>query len=450
MKRVLVIDDDAAMREVLKLRLKDWGYHPFTAEDGEAAEKILDSKNPDLVISDVVMPDLSGLDLLNRMREQGHSQPVILITAHGDVDMAVKAMKRGARDFITKPIEYDQLKALLEEIDHTEQLREESKKLERKIEKGGDFGPFIGQSKSMKEVYSIIREIASTDAPVLISGDSGTGKELVARTIHDLSKRSDRVFLAINSAAIPSELMESELFGHEKGAFTGATSSRAGCFEEADGGTLFLDEISEMSPDLQAKLLRVLEDGAVRRVGGKKEKHFDVRVLAATNRVPGKAVEEGSIRNDLYYRLNVFHIELPSLSERKGDVLLLAQYFVSSFNKKHGLSVEGIGDDARELFNDYGWPGNVRELRNVVERAVVLAKEGMIEDSDLPPYMRDPGKRSSHRVMFPAGTPLDEVEKKLILETLKTTGNNKAEAARRLGVDVKTIRNKLKIYKNPK
>ncbi|MEJ2083172.1 MAG: sigma-54 dependent transcriptional regulator [Acidobacteriota bacterium] len=280
----------------------------------------------------------------------------------------------------------------------------------------------------------------------MITGASGTGKELAARTIHDLSARSEGPFLALNAAAIPAELIESEIFGHEKGSFTGATSSRQGCIEMSDGGTLFFDEIGEMPVKLQAKLLRVLEDGRVRRVGGSEELQFDVRVLAATNRDPRRAIEAGELREDLFFRLSVFTIELPPLKDRKGDIPALVHYFISLFNQRHGTSVEGISEEVEGLLNTYLWPGNVRELRNVIERATVLAKEGWIEFSHLPPFLKQSNDREDMQVVVSAGTPLAEAEKRLILKTLELTGENKAETARRLGVDVKTIRNKLKEY----
>jgi transcriptional regulator with PAS, ATPase and Fis domain len=298
----------------------------------------------------------------------------------------------------------------------------------------------------MREVYALIKSVAAGDSSVIITGESGTGKELAARTIHELSARAKGPFIAINAAAIPEGLIESEVFGHERGAFTGAISARPGCFELADRGTLFLDEIAEMPMALQPKLLRVLEDGRVRRLGGRQEFSFDVRVLAATNRDPREAVKNGKLREDLYYRLNVFTVTMPPLRDRKEDTVLLAHHFIREFNQKHGMRVEGPGEETLELLKTYSWPGNVREMRNVIERAVILAKAGWIAPSHLPPYIQNPTDESEAKIVLPVGITMAEAEKELILKTLEKVGHNKAEAARQLGVDVKTIRNKLKSY----
>lgn len=445
--KILVVDDDEAIREVLQMRLEQWGFEVKQASGGPEARQLVSSFHPDVVISDVVMPEISGLELLKLLKGGNVARPVILMTAHGTVDMAVEAMKAGAQDFVTKPLDYLKLKSILEESENDIRLRLESEKLSSTLEKDSGFGPFVGNSKPMLRVYEMIRDLADTGASVLITGESGTGKELVARTIHQLSSRRDAAFVAINAAAIPADLMESEIFGHEKGAFTGAASVRAGCFELADGGTLFLDEIAEMPATLQPKLLRVLEDGKVRRLGGDREFRFDVRVLAATNRDPRQSIDKGQLRSDLYYRLNVFTIELPPLRKKKSDIPLLIQQFLAEFNRKHGFQVPGLREEAQRLLSEYSWPGNVRELRNVMERAVVLAKQGWIESAHLPPYVRQPSQESGADLSVPVGMTAAEVERQLILKTLENTGNNKAEAARQLGLDVKTIRNKLKSYK---
>jgi transcriptional regulator with PAS, ATPase and Fis domain len=296
----------------------------------------------------------------------------------------------------------------------------------------------------MKELYRLLTEAAPAGTPVLLTGPSGTGKELAARALHQLSPRAEGPFLPVNSAAIPAELMESELFGHEKGAFTGALTFRPGCFELAHLGTLFLDEIGEMPARLQAKLLRILEDRKVRRIGSRHEIEVDVRIVAATNRDPVAAVQSGDLREDLYFRLNVFAIELPALKDRKGDLPLLVQHFLSQFNARHGTALEGISPEVQRLFEGYQWPGNVRELRNVLERAVVLAKQGWIEPIHLPPYLRRSTRRDDAQVVIEAGTSLAEAERRLIQKTLEQVGGNKTEAARRLGVDVKTLRSKLR------
>jgi DNA-binding NtrC family response regulator len=354
----------------------------------------------------------------------------------------VDAIKQGAKDFVTKPIDYAKLKSVLTEAELEVGLRRESRRLASQLEHGAGFGDFIGTSRPMREVYELISGIGSSDAFAIITGESGTGKELAARTIHGLSPRSKGSFIAINAAAIPENLMESEIFGHERGSFTGATGVRTGCFELANHGTLFLDEIAEMPLALQPKLLRVLEDQRVRRVGGSQEFVVDVRVLAATNQEPRAALESGKLREDLFYRLNVFTVALPPLREHKADIPLLVQAFIREFNAKHDARVESCKSETMELLTAYSWPGNVRELRNVMERAVILARGPWIEPSHLPAYVQS----SPPKIVLPVGVTAAEAEKELILRTLRQTGNNKAEAARQLGLDVKTIRNKLKAY----
>ncbi len=443
-KLVMVVEDEPAMREVLRIRLGQWGFEVCTADSVEAAERLLKRADPSVVVCDVALPDGSGLDLLPALRGASQRRPVIMITAHGTIDTAVEALKRGAVDFLTKPLDHQKLRAVLEEALAVADERGAVQQIEASLAGARGLGGLVGTSAPMLEVYRTIEVLAGSGASALITGESGTGKELVARAIHDLGARASKPYVAVNAAAIPEGLMESELFGHEKGAFTGAVAPHAGCFELANHGTLFLDEIAEMPAALQPKFLRTLENGKVRRLGGSHEVTFDVRVLAATNREPEEAVREGRLRADLYYRLNVFTITLPPLRERAEDVPLLAQHFVGLFNKKHGAAVEGLRRDALGLLAEYPWPGNVRELRNVLERAVILAKGGWIETVHLPPYLRGGANRAGQRLG--AGLTMAEAERLLILDTLKACGNNKAEAARRLGVDVKTIRNKLKSY----
>ena len=445
--KILVVDDEAAMREVLKMRLQEWGFEVCLAEDGLEGKELAESDDPDIVISDVIMPQVSGMDLLRLLKAGDPDRPIILVTAQASIDLAVDAIKQGAQDFVTKPIDYAKLKMILEAAQQEIDLRRESRRLSSQLERGAGFGDFVGTSKLMREVYDLISSIAHSDASVIITGESGTGKELAARTIHELSARSKGPFIAINAAAIPENLMESEMFGHERGAFTGATGVQSGRFELANRGTLFLDEIAEMPLALQPKLLRVLEDRRVRRVGGSQEFQVDVRVLAATNKEPRNAVESGKLREDLFYRLNVFTVALPPLRVRKSDIPLLAQAFIQEFNAKHNQHVESCRIEALELLKAYSWPGNVRELRNIMERAVILAKGPWIEPSHLPAYLlNSPTSESGSKIVLPMGVTAAEAEKELILRTLRLTGNNKAEAARQLGLDVKTIRNKLKAY----
>jgi two-component system, NtrC family, response regulator HydG len=463
--RILVVDDDPTFRNVLEMRLEGWGFEVRVASDAERAQRLAESWNPDLVLSDVVMPEVSGIELLKRLRQDRPDRPVLLLTAHGSVELAVDAMKLGAVDFLTKPLNYRNLRAVIRSVidDPTTPPPPSALTVDRvaaaaapakakavavpaETPAGGDFGPFIAQSASMREFYDLLKSVATTDASVLITGESGTGKELAARTVHAMSARSSGPFVALNTAAIPSELMESELFGHEKGSFTGATNSREGCFEMASEGTLFLDEIGEMPLPLQPKLLRVLDGASFRRVGGKRELSFDVRTLAATNRDPRQAVEEGRLREDLFYRLNVLHLALPPLRDREGDVSHLARHFATTISVKHGVDPRTFGDEALDRLEAYTWPGNVRELRNVVERAVVLAREGLIGVEHLPTYIREPERALEGSYRFPPDATAEDAEKELILQTLDATGNNKSETARRLGLSVRTIRNKLKAY----
>jgi DNA-binding NtrC family response regulator len=445
--KVLVVDDETAMREVLEMRLQEWGFEVCLAGDGVEGKEKAESYDPDIVISDVIMPQVSGMDLLRFLKAGDPDRPIILVTAQASIDLAVDAMKQGAQDFVTKPIDYPKLKLILKAAEQEIDLRRESRRLASQLERGAGFGDFVGTSKIMREVYDLILSIAKSDASVIITGESGTGKELAALTIHELSARSKGPFYAINAAAIPENLMESEMFGHERGAFTGATGVQAGCFELSNRGTLFLDEIAEMPLALQPKLLRVLEDRRVRRVGGSQEFLVDVRVLAATNKEPRTAVESGKLREDLFYRLNVFTVALPPLRDRRSDISLLAQAFIREFNAKHSAQVESCRTETLKLLKAYSWPGNVRELKNVMERAVILAKGAWIEPSHLPAYILNlPASESGSKIVLPMGVTAAEAEKELILRTLRSTGNNKAEAARQLGLDVKTIRNKLKAY----
>jgi DNA-binding NtrC family response regulator len=442
---VLVIDDEPALREVLALRIADWGHDVRTIGDALAVEPEIDRQRPDLVLCDLVLPGSSGMELMRRMTRNDSKLPVVMMTAHGDIDGAVEAMKSGASDFLTKPLDYISLKALITAIAADVRRRRDAQLLDSRIDRHSPIG-IVGQGKAMRIVRQTIESIASSDATAIITGESGTGKEVAARAIHALSARRDKPFVAVNAAAIPEGLIESEIFGHEQGAFTGATRARPGVFEMADGGTLFLDEIGEMPIALQPKLLRVLEEGRARRLGGSRDIRFDVRVVAATNRSPSEAIRAGRLREDLYYRLAVFELLLPPLRERLEDIGLLAHHFAREFTRKHKLSVDGLGESARELLEAHAWPGNVRELRNVVERSAIVARSGWIEPTHLPAYLQMLHRGSSPTLSLPAGTTLADAEKLLILQTLERVANNKAEAARQLGLDVKTIRNKLRAY----
>jgi DNA-binding NtrC family response regulator len=443
---VLVVDDEPALREVLSIRLQDWGYSVTTAADAAEADEAIARARPDLVLSDVVLPGATGIELLRRLKRHDPTLPVILMTAHANVDNAVEAMKVGATDFLTKPIDSGALHALLRAVDDERRQRWTGERLDEALEREETPGGLVGTSRAMRALREQLAVLAASDASALLVGESGTGKEVAARAIHAMSARRARAFVAVNAAAIPEGLIESEVFGHEQGAFTGAVAARAGCFEQADGGTLFLDEIGEMPVALQPKLLRVLEDGRARRLGSAREVAFDVRVLAATNRDPAEAVRDGRVREDLLYRLNVFEITMPPLRDRASDVPLLVRHFIHAFNRKHGTSVEAVREAALERLGAWHWPGNVRELRNVIERAVVIARHGWIEPSHLPAYVKaDPGGHA-RPLELPPRTTLAEAERMVVLSALERTGHNKAAAARELGLDVKTIRNRLRAW----
>src|SRR5499433_1354458 len=373
-ERVLIVEDDAAARVGLEQLVKSWGFVAESATDGEDALEKVTSFRPAIVISDLVMPRMDGLALLRALQQQGADVTTLLLTAQGTVETAVEAMKEGAYDYLTKPIDIQRLETM-----------REVKALRRQLRESGTFGSLIGNSAEMRKIYQIVEQASPTSASVLITGESGTGKELVAQTIHQLSPRATFPFIAINCAAIPETLLESEIFGHEKGAFTGAADRRQGCFELADRGTLFLDEIGEMTPATQVKLLRVLQERKFRRLGGRTEQSVDVRVIAATNIDPIEAVKAGKLREDLFYRLNVFAFRLPTLRERKDDLPLLVQAFINEFNGRNQKNIAGVDQQAMRMLDHYAWPGNVRELRNVIERATILAPGPLIEAKHLPP-----------------------------------------------------------------
>src|SRR5436309_5880659 len=378
-ERVLIVEDDAAARIGLEQLVKSWGFIAEAAADGEEALEKVTSFRPAIVITDLVMPRIDGLALLRALQQQGADVTTLLLTAQGTVETAVEAMKEGAYDYLTKPIDIQRLKILLDKIVERLETVREVKALRRQLREHGTFGSMIGNSPEMRKIYQVIEQASPTNASVLVTGESGTGKELVATTVHQLSARASFPFVAINCAAIPETLLESEIFGHEKGAFTGAADRRPGCFELADRGTLFLDEIGEMTPATQVKLLRVLQEQKFRRLGGRTEQSVDVRVLAATNAAPLGAVREGKLREDLFYRLNVFSLRLPPLRDRKQDLPLLMQAFINEFNTRNHKSIAGVDHEAMRLLERYAWPGNVRELRNVIERATILAAGPFLE-----------------------------------------------------------------------
>ena len=442
---LLVVEDDAAQRVGLQQLLKSWGYSVDVASDGREALAKVASLRPNIVLSDLVMPHMGGLELLRSLQTETDGDiTIVLMTAQGTVETAVEAIKEGAWDYLAKPIDPQRLKIVLDKIADRNDQRRELLALRRQLQERGTFGRMIGMSLEMRKIYQVIEQAAPTSASVLVSGESGTGKELVAQTVHQLSPRSVHPFVPLNCAAIPDTLLESELFGHEKGAFTGAIARRQGCFELANRGTLFLDEISEMTPTTQAKLLRVLQERSFRPLGGVREQSVDIRVIAATNVEPLEAVRVGKLREDLYYRLNVFNIRLPPLRDRKDDIPLLAQAFIKEFNARNGRSVAGLTDTAMQVIERYDWPGNVRELRNVMERSTIVASGALVDVAELPPLANPPAvPRSVAGGGLTPGTTVDQAERQLIEVTLQHTGGNKTRAAEMLGISLKTLHNKL-------
>jgi DNA-binding NtrC family response regulator len=442
---VLIVEDDEAQRNGLQQLVRSWGFDASAAADGTEALERIAALRPTIVLTDLLMPRMGGLDLLRAIRQQEDPDiAVVLMTAQGTVESAVEALKLGAYDYVTKPIDTRKLRILLGQIAERHGMQREMRALRRQLREHGSFGRMIGASPAMRRIYLTMEQAAPTGASVLISGESGTGKELVAQTIHQLSPRAAHPFVPLNCAAIPDTLLESELFGHEKGAFTGAIARRAGCFELAHLGTLFLDEIAEMTTTTQAKLLRVLQERSFRTLGGSREQSVDIRVIAATNVDPQEAVRQGKLREDLFYRLNVFPIVLPPLREREGDIPLLAQAFVDEFAARNGRAIGGIGRAAMQALERYHWPGNVRELRNVIERATIIARGPMIELVDLPSLAPPaPAPAAASGGALAPGTTVDEAERRLIEVTLEHTGGNKTRAAELLGISLKTLHNKL-------
>lgn len=446
--RILLVEDDAASRVGFQQLLQGWGFAVEAACDGEDALVKAPAFHPDIVLTDLVMPRLDGLGLLRALQQEDGEITTVILTAQGTVDTAVEALKHGAYDYLGKPVDIQRLRVVLDKIIERQETLREVKALRRQLREHGSFGRMIGRSPAMQAVYRVIEQAAPTSASVLVSGESGTGKELVAQTIHRLSPRASAPWVPINCAAIPEALLESELFGHERGAFTGAVERQAGCFELAHRGTLFLDEIAEMAPAMQVKLLRVLQERSFRRLGGRVEQSVDVRVIAATNADPASAVEMGRLREDLFYRLNVVAIRLPPLRERMEDLPILVDSFVREFGELHARSAAGISPAARRALESYAWPGNVRELRNVIERATIMASGRLVEAQDLPPLGRPSSQPPQGGGPLQPGMTVDEAERRLIMLTLEHTGNNKTRAAEMLGISLKTLHNKLNRFRD--
>ena len=446
--RLLIIDDDSAERQHVKMLAQGLGHEVIEAENGVQALDVLSTESVSVMITDLRMPQMDGLELIQKLKAEGALPPTLVLTAYGSMDLAVATVHElGVYWFLEKPVDAQSLKLLVDRASTHGRLQSEVHELRRELTLHGALGEMVGQSESMRNIFGMLRQVAPTTAPVLITGESGTGKELVARAIHALSKRSTYPFIAVNCAALPETLIESELFGHEKGSFTGAVERRMGCIEMAECGTLFLDEIAEMPVSMQAKLLRVLEDFRYRRIGGKQELKADVRIIAATNRNPKSAIAEGKLREDLFYRLGVFHIELPPLRERLSDIPILAAALIERLNTKHGTKVVDIDRAAMAQLKSRTWEGNIREFRNVLERAVILAGEGVIGEGHLTSPQRAIFKSAAHSELdINVGLTIDEAEQALIRATLTHTGNNKTRAANILGISAKTLHVKLKQY----
>ncbi len=447
--RVLIVEDEENARKGYEQLLQRWGYEVLSVGSAEDALAKFGSYQPDTLIADVELPGMNGLDLLGQLGVELTDVPAIIITGKGNDERAVAAIESGAFWYIEKPLKGPVLRALLDRALSKARDGRQLVVLQRQLRESGRLGDLVGASKPMQDVMRIIEMASPSSASVLITGETGSGKEIVARTIHKLSPRAGGPFVPINCSAIPESLMESEIFGHERGAFTGAAERRIGCFELADSGTLLLDEIGEMPAPTQAKLLRVLEDRKVRRLGSKVETAVDVRVVAATNKDPEQAVSSGSLRQDLFFRLNVFHIHLPPLREHKDDIPLLTEYILRDINTKHGKTVKGVGAEVMDIFMSHTWPGNIRELRNVLERSAIMCEKDLITRSCLPGEFGKSGNKGPSDlggIKFPVGTTVDAMERELILQTLSATGNNKTRAADLLGISLKTLHNKLKEY----
>jgi two-component system response regulator AtoC len=450
MRRVLIVDDEENIRLVLRTLLRKQGYEVEVADGGDSALAALDSFDPDFILTDVRMPRMGGLDLLATLKAKQHPATVIVMSAYGNVDLAIEAMKAGAYDYVGKPFKPDEIVLVLRKAEERETLRRENRALKEQIQKDNQFESILAKSREMLDIFRTVSKIAEFKTTVLITGESGTGKELVARAIHARSSRKPAPFVAINCGAIPENLLESELFGHKKGAFTDATADRRGLFEEADGGTLFLDEIGELPLALQVKLLRVLQEEGIRRLGDTKDLHVDVRIIAATHRDLAADVKAGRFREDLFYRINVLAIHIPPLRSRREDVSLLIDHFIGRNNTRLGTAVRGVSSEARKLLLEYAWPGNVRELQNTIERAMVLADTDVLQVSDLHDRIRealDPVQMQLASGELSIKKTSAAVEQILIRRALQKTKGNRTRAADLLEISHRALLYKIKDYK---
>ncbi len=468
-KRILIVDDDKLVRWTLTQKCTEFGYFSLEASSGEEALRMLQTDPVDAILLDVHLPDLSGIEVLDKLKQAGETRSVIMMTADPQLDDVKAALRLGAYDFVSKPINFDELSVTLQNALDAGELRTEVETLRDEVRRRAGYHDVVGVSRKITELMKFVYKVAASEATtILVQGESGTGKDLVAKAIHYRSKRAERPFVAINCSAIPETLMEAELFGHEKGAFTDAKAMKKGLFEVADGGTLFLDEIGELSPLLQAKLLRVLEDQVIRRVGGVRDIQVEVRVIAASNRDLEREVREGRFRQDLYYRLAIISIFLPTLRERKEDILPLIDFFLAHYNRKFRKSVQGVSEDTRRLLLNYDWPGNVRELKNALERAMILEEGNLLKPDDLPftvasgrsgPVLTDksagapvepqpaPGKRRLPPLSIPeGGTSLEDVEHALVELALQQSHGNQIKAAKLLNISRDALRYKMKKF----
>ena len=444
---ILIVDDDLAHRTMLKKLLGSWGYEVFEADDGSIAIDEVRNRSFDLILMDIRMMKISGIEALEQIKIINPAIPIIIMTAYASVETAVNALKKGAYDYLTKPLDFDELKIAINRATEHNQLKKENEYLKERLDQKFDSQNIIGRSSLMIRLLETVAQVAATEATVLITGESGTGKEMIANAIHYNSLRKEAPFIKINCAALAESLLESELFGHEKGAFTGADKRREGKFRQADGGSIFLDEVSEMSAAMQVKLLRVLQERELTRIGGAEVIAVNVRVIAASNKDLKIEMEQKRFREDLFYRLNVVALQVPALSDRKEDIPLLAQYFLQMFAAKNKKNIKGFTPQSIEKLVKYAWPGNVRELMNAVERAVVLSRSEYLDADDLALLMTDNQITGGNdQLGLPENMPLDEIEKKSILEAVNACGGNKSEAARRLGITRKTLRKKLDKY----
>ena len=447
---ILIVDDDANHLKTLQTIVRSWGYQVTTADDGVKAVESVKAMPFALILMDVRMAQMSGIEALKQIKQYNPAIPILIMTAYSSVDSAVEALKAGAYDYLTKPLDFEVLKISLSRALEHSGLKEENATLKSKLSVDYELENIIGKSRPMKELVELLAMIAPSEATVLITGESGTGKELIAKSIHHNSRRKGRPLVVVNCAALTETLLESELFGHDKGAFTGADKRREGRFMQADKGTIFLDEISETSAAMQAKLLRVIQEREIQRVGGEETLSVDVRILAATNRNLEEEVKNGKFREDLFYRLNVVALRIPPLRERQDDIPLLAQHFLEKYAEKNHKQVKGFSALAMDMLLKYAWPGNVRELENAIERAVILLPDEHITEKELPSTITEAYAEKSDWVAPPppvaANRPLEEVEREAILATLEDSGGNKSETARRLGINRKTLHKKLKDY----